>query len=131
MWFGLVKLCYEYRNKVKNIKPESMNEINLKNLDKIVIDDIQKVFEKMYIYVGIQKIVDYVTNNNKEVEFKEFKPILMQMLEGYTNFSKIFELVRNLISFKVNGELKIYYKILSEGNYYINTNCYWSIGWFS
>ena len=123
MWFGLVKLCYEYRNKVKNIKPESMNEINLKNLDKIVIDDIQKVFEKMYIYVGIQKIVDYVTNNNKEVEFKEFKPILMQMLEGYTNFSKIFELVRNLISFKVNGELKIYYKILSEGNYYNIKKC--------
>ena len=123
MWFGLVKLCYEYRNKVKNINPESMNDINLKNLDKIVIDDIQKVFEKMYIYVGIKKIVEYVTINNKEVEFKEFKPILMQMLEGYTNFSKIFELVRNLISFRVSGELKIYYKILAEGNYYNIKKC--------
>ena len=50
MWFGLVKLCYEYRNKVKKINIDNIKEINLKNLDKIIIDDIQKVFEKMYIY---------------------------------------------------------------------------------
>ena len=118
MWFGLVKLCYEYRNKVKKINIDNIKEINLKNLDKIIIDDIQKVFEKMYIYVGIKKIVEYVTINNKEVEFKEFKPILMQMLEGYTNFSKIFELVRNLISIRVNGELKLFYHLTAEGTFY-------------
>ena len=115
MWFGLVKICYEYRKKIKKLK------ITL--LLKILINDIQKVFEKMYSYVGIKSIVEYVTINNKEVEFKEFKPILMQMLYGYTNLYKIFEIVRKLIGVRVGGEFKLFNEISLQGNFYQIKKC--------
>ena len=115
MWFNLVKLCYDYR---KRIKEQKLNEML-----KIIINDIQKIFEKMYSYVGIKSILEYVTINNKEVEFKEFKPILIQMLYGYTNLYKIFEIVRKLINIRVGGELKLYNEISSQGNFYSMNVC--------
>ena len=115
MWFGLVKLCYEYRKKIKKLK--------IDEILKIIIDDIQKIFEKMYSYVGIKSIVEYVTINNKEVEFKEFKPILIQMLYGYTNLYKIFEIVRKLIGVRVGGEFKLFNEISLQGNFYQVNKC--------
>ena len=115
MWFGLVKLCYEYRKKIKKLK--------IDEILKIIIDDIQKIFEKMYSYVGIKSIVEYVTINNKEVEFKEFKPILIQMLYGYTNLYKIFEIVRKLIGVRVGGEFKLLIEISLQGNFYQVNKC--------
>jgi hypothetical protein len=115
MWFGLVKLCYEYRKKIKKLK--------IDEILKIIIDDIQKIFEKMYSYVGIKSIVEYVTINNKEVEFKEFKPILIQMLYGYTNLYKIFEIVRKLIGVRVGGEFKLFKEISLQGNFYQVNKC--------
>ena len=115
MWFGLVKLCYEYRKKIIKLK--------INSILKIIIEDIQKVFEKIYSYVGIKSIVEYVTINNKEVEFKEFKPILIQMLYGYTNLYKIFEIERKLIRNSFGGELKIYNDILLKGNFYYIKKC--------
>ena len=115
MWFGLVKLCYEYRKKIKKLK--------IDEILKIIIDDIQKIFEKMYSYVGIKSIVEYVTINNKEVEFKEFKPILIQMLYGYTNLYKIFEIVRKLIGVRVGGEFKLFIEISLQGNFYQVNKC--------
>ncbi len=45
----------------------------------------------MYIYISINKILDYITKENKDVEFKEFKSVLIAMIKSYNNFSNILD----------------------------------------
>ena len=46
----------------------------------------------MYSYVKVTKIMSTLTDENKGIEYKEFKPILIKMLNGFTHSRKILEL---------------------------------------
>ena len=43
----------------------------------------------MHTYVKITKIMTTLTQQNKEIEYKEFKPILVKMVDGFTHSGRI------------------------------------------
>ena len=54
--------------------------------------------EKMCSYVSIKRILDVVTEKNKNAGFQEFRELLIKILSNYDNLSSIFKSARNLLS---------------------------------
>ncbi len=116
-WLELIQICYDFRNIVKN------NEIKSFEINTQIGNDIQKVFESMYSYVKIINIMSSLTQQNKEIEYKEFKPILIKMLNGFTHSRKILELICHIFAINIinnEGEL---IKISTTGNYFDVEKC--------
>ena len=116
-WLDLIKVCYDFRNNVKNIKTKSF-EIKAQ-----IGNDIQKVFESMYSYVKITNIMTSLTQQNKEIEYKEFKQILIKMLNGFTHSRKILELICDIFTINILKDENELIKISTSGNYFEVEKC--------
>ena len=116
-WLELIQICYDFRNNVKKNQIESF-EINTE-----IGNNIQKVFESMYSYVKITNIMSSLTQQNKEIEYKEFKPILIKMLNGFTHSRKILELISNIFTINILKSENELIKISTSGNYYDVEKC--------
>ena len=116
-WFQLIKMLYDFRKEVKQ------NQIESNELDILINKDIQKVFDNMYTYVKITKIMTNLTEQNKEIEYKEFKPILVKMLDGFTHSRKILELASNLFSINIRKDEKELLKIIKNASIYDMDKC--------
>ena len=116
-WFKLVKICYDFRNDIKDIKNKNLE------LNNLIGNNIQKVFESMYSYVKVTKIMSTLTDENKGIEYKEFKPILIKMLNGFTHSRKILELCCNIFTINIIKDEKEFYKISKNGNLFQMNKC--------
>ena len=116
-WFNLIKILYDFRKEVKENKIKS-NELAL-----LIDRDIQKIFDNMYTYVKITKIMSNLTEKNKEIEYKEFKPILFKMVNGFTNSRKILELASNLVTIKISKDEKELLNLIKIGTIYQMNKC--------
>ena len=54
--------------------------------------------EKMCSYVSITRIINTVSERNKDAGFKEFKQLIVNILLNYNSQVSIFESTRNLLS---------------------------------
>ena len=54
--------------------------------------------EKMCTYVSINRILEVVSDKNKNAGFKEFKDLLIKLLSNYDNLSSILVSARNLLT---------------------------------
>ena len=52
----------------------------------------------MCSYVSIKRIIEVVTNRNKNAGFQEFRELLIKILSNYDNLSSIFKSARNFLS---------------------------------
>jgi len=51
----------------------------------------------MSTYVGVNKILDKICENNKKAEFKEFKPLILKMLESFGSQTHLLHCVRDYL----------------------------------
>ncbi len=116
-WFKLIKMLYDFRKEVKQ------NQIESNELDILINKDIQKVFDNMYTYVKITKIMTTLTQQNKEIEYKEFKPILVKMVDGFTHSRKILELASNIFTINILKDEKELSTIIKIGTIYDMDKC--------
>ena len=116
-WFKLIKMLYDFRKDVKK------KQIKSNELDILINKDIQKVFDNMYTYVKITKIMTNLTEQNKEIEYKEFKPILVKMLDGFTHSRKILDLASNIFSINIRKDEKELLKIIKNASIYDMDKC--------
>jgi len=67
MWFDVLQIFYDYSIKIKSlINSKEINNLSLNNtniklyfgkLGQLISKDIEDLFEKMYAYTGIKKII--------------------------------------------------------------------------
>ena len=106
LWFEILKNLYQFRNKC----------VSMENLQKIISDTIKDLLTKMCIYVSINEILDNITNENKDVEFKEFKHILIGMIKSYNNFYNVLKDTKTLFANSISKQNIILERKYRSGN---------------
>ena len=82
--------------------------------EEAISDNIKDLLEKMSIYVGVKRVLDVVSEENKTAGYKEFKPILLKIFETYDNQSFILNSVIRLFINACFENMK-YFKIENFG----------------
>ena len=99
LWFQILNKLYSISMKY-DIQLKSMSEKRKKYgilFEEVLSDNIKDILEKMSIYVGVRRILDEVSQKNKEAGYKEFKPILLKIFETYDNQNFIMNSVTKLL----------------------------------
>ena len=99
LWFQILNKLYnismKYDNYFKNMSQKRKKYGII--FEEALSDNIKDVLEKMSFYVGVRRILDEVSQKNKEAGYKEFKPILLKIFETYDNQSFILNSVARLL----------------------------------
>ena len=102
IWFDLLGKLFQFEKQLeKYLNKYKDNEINkglVENMQNIVIQNIKDLMEKMCSYVSIKRIINVVSERNKDAGFKEFRDLIMNILYNYSSQTNIFSSTRNLLS---------------------------------
>ena len=101
LWFELLQILYSYEKKSQNIMNENKNnekENSFKTLYQKILQEIKDLMEKMSTYVSINRIIEVVSEKNKNAGFKEFRELLIKILNNYDNLSNILLSARRLLT---------------------------------
>ena len=100
LWFQILNKLYnismKYDNHFKNMSQKRKKYGII--FEETLSDNIKDVLEKMSFYVGVRRILDEVSQKNKEAGYKEFKPILLKIFETYDNQSFILNSAGRLLT---------------------------------
>ena len=125
LWFQILNKLYSismnYDNYLKNMSPKWKKYAII--FEEALSDNIKDVLEKMSIYIGVRRILDKVSQQNKEAGYKEFKPILLKIFETYDNHSSILNSVGRLDINLFFENLKVYEKEQSKGKKFFLNEC--------
>ena len=101
-WFEILEQLYKHEISSGEIFKKyeySAEKIkNANNLHETISKDIRELMEKMSSFVSIKRILEVVSEKNKNAGFKEFKDLLMKILSSYNNTTNILDSARNLLS---------------------------------
>ena len=101
VWFKLLNKLYEFDMKLKEQLEKYKDNNQIINLIEYfhnqIIQDIKDTMEKLCSFVGITKILNIVSEQNKNAGLKEFKDLLMKILFNYGRQTKIFESIKKLL----------------------------------
>jgi len=81
-------------NENKNKEKEN----SFKTLYQKILQEIKDLMEKMSTYVSINRIIEVVSEKNKNAGFKEFRELLIKILNNYDNLSNILLSARRLLT---------------------------------
>ena len=84
---------------------------------------IADLLKQMCLYVGIQNLVEYVTENQNRAQYKEFKSILESMLRTNTSFNRVIDNTMTILKRAVNNYEKEREKVTLKGNNYNYKKC--------
>ena len=87
----------------------------IEHIQKIVLQNIKDLMEKMCYYVSITRIIDTVSQRNKNAGFKEFRELIMKILNNYNSQANIFSSTRNLLSNLILENENLFRAINQEG----------------
>ena len=85
--------------------------------------DIKELLEKMCSFVSIKRIVDKVSESSKEATLREFKELLLKMLNSYSNLTKILDSAKQLLSNSVLINENELIRLSNKGNEIILRKC--------
>ena len=131
MWFNILQIFYEYIDKINSMLTDKETimtkkpnyQIYLKNLSQLISKDIEDLFEKMYPYTGIKKIISRVSEANKQASSKEFKPVLQKLLKGYGYLDTILSIAKKLLANNTINNLNIERNLIKKGICYKKLIC--------
>ena len=109
LWFDILGRLYNYDIKCKdlekNIDSDTNKDKNILNKKEMIEDfhqtilkDIKELLEKMCVFVSINRILDVVSEQNKNAGYKEFKELLMKIVNSYSNLSSLLLSARKLLN---------------------------------
>ena len=79
--------------------------------------------DNMCSYVSITKIMNVVSERNKDAGFKEFKELIMKILNNYSSQTNIFVSTRNLLSNLIFENEGLFQSLNQEGDLLDFKNC--------
>ena len=89
----------------------------------MISKDIEDLFEKMYPYTGIKKIISRVSEANKQASSKEFKPVLQKLLKGYGYLDTILTIAKKLLANNTINNLNQERNLIKKGICYRKLIC--------
>ena len=134
MWFEVLQIFYDYSNKIKailmnnddistNFSNNTNSILSLNEFGQQISKDIEDLFEKMYAYTGIKKIIARVSDVNKQAASKEFKPVLRKLLKGYGYLYTILTISKKLLAINTITNLNEVRDKIKKGICYKKLNC--------
>ena len=116
---------------IKNKKDEEKEEELKKDktykhyaeVDLTLSVDIKELLEKMCSFVSIKRIVNKVAESSKEATLREFKELLLKMLNSYSNLTKILDSAKQLLSNSVIINENELIRLSNKGNEIILRKC--------
>ena len=124
IWFKILDELYKFQNEVdellKNneLANEKLNNAN--DLHENISKDIKELMEKMCSYVSIKRILEVVSEKNKNAGFKEFRDLIIGILSSYSQLTTILDSARNFLSNLV-FENEQNFQILNLKGKFLNT----------
>ena len=99
LWFQILDKLYDISIDYDKKFEKMSNNRKLFGVlfEESITDNIKDVLEKMSIYIGVRRILNVVSQKNKEAGYKEFKPLLLKIFETYDNQSFILNSVGRLL----------------------------------
>ena len=102
LWFRLLDKLYLYEDDSVKLKKINENDKEKKKksdeLYQNIILNIKDLTEKMCSYVSIKRILEIVTDKNKITGFKEYKELIIKLLQIYSNSTDILFSVKRLFT---------------------------------
>ena len=102
IWFNLLGKLYQYEEKcgdyLKKYNDNDLKKSLIEYMQSFIIKNIKDLMEKMCSYVSITKIINVVSERNKNAGFKEFKELITKILYNYNSQTNIFTSTRNLLT---------------------------------
>ena len=108
-WFDILGRLYNYDIKCQDLKKiidsDTNNDKSIHNKKEMIEDfhqtilkDIKELLEKMCVFVSINRILEVVSKQNKNAGYKEFKELLMKIVNSYSNLSSLLFSARKLLN---------------------------------
>ena len=124
MWFDVLQIFYDYSNTIKSVVIDNTNsKVYLNEFSQQISKDIEELFEKMYAYTGIKKIIARVSEVNKQASSKELKPVLRNLLKGYGYLNTILSITKKLLAVNTISNLNVVRSMIRKGICYKKLNC--------
>ena len=117
IWFTLLDKIYKYVENFPNQKkkiPKDREKFG-EEMEKTISEKLSQLLEKMSIYVGVNKILDIVSKKNKKAEFREFKPLLLKMLESFGSQTHLLRSIRTYLIHICQDDQDVYLQINNQG----------------
>ena len=117
IWFKILNKLYEFDSNLKEqLEKYKNNTQSLKLIEYFhnqIIQDIKDTMERLCSFVGITKILNIVSEQNKNAGLKEFKELIMKILFSYGRQTKIFESTKKLLESLIFQNEEVF-KIMSR-----------------
>ena len=101
LWFKCLDILYKYEidssDLVKKFEKDNKRKNNSYELYQTILQDIKEFMERMYSFVSIKRILEVVTDKNKNYGISGYKDILLKILNAYGNSTNILFSVRHLL----------------------------------
>ena len=127
LWFDILQLLYTYEKKSENLINQNKDDTEKNNSSKLlnqkIIQEIKELMEKMSTYVSINRIIEVVSEKNKNAGFKEFRELLIKILNNYDNLSNILLSARRLLTNLVLENETSFKTLNLKGEPLIINNC--------
>ena len=102
LWFKLLNILNKYEDEsldlIKKYENDYPKKKSSEQLHQILMEEIKDLTEKMCSYVSIKRIIQVVTDKNKDSGFREYKDLIMKLLGIYSNSSDILFSVKKLLT---------------------------------
>ena len=129
LWFNLLENLYRFEDECEKneIKYENevlkISEYRKKKVKDTLQKSIEELLKQMCLFVSIQNLVEYVTENQNRAQYKEFKCILESMLRTNTSFDRVLNSTMTILKRAINNSEIDRRKITLKGNSYNYKKC--------
>ena len=102
LWFRILTIFYDYEKKANDLLKihnfMSKKKKLIEKLSLLISTEIKELLEKMCSFVSVTEILNFVSENNKDAGFKEFRELITKLLGSYSNFTNILYSTRKLLT---------------------------------
>ena len=117
LWFCVLKALYDFLNR---ITPKG---------DKDIIGAISALIEsflkKMCLYVKMKEILEFIIINYKESDYKEFKELIIKILQSFGRYTNVLKSAKILLSNALVYGAEHFNKVREEGTMIKLEKCDW------
>ena len=123
LWFNLLETLYKYEEDCEKEQNDSISQYRRKKVQSMLQKCIADLLKRMCLYVGIQNLVEYLTENQNRARYKEFKSILESMLRTNTSFNRVISNTMTILKRAINNYENERKKVILRGNNYNYKKC--------
>ena len=119
IWFNILDKLFFYETNLNelNKKYSDNRKKTIEKFQEKLLKDIKELMEKMCSFVSITRIINVVSERNKNAGFKEFRELIMKIFTAYSHQTTILESVRRLLTNLILENENEFQKLNQEGEF--------------